>query len=87
MIDDRIVYSAHGTWWDSIDKIALTKSGLPCCPHCGSVLFEMTEWNWWAGVKKYDQEHPGYWDMLTWARGRCFANLPAMQKAYEESKA
>lgn len=31
--DTRIVYSISGTWWDSIDKIAKTPSGLPYGNH------------------------------------------------------
>ena len=41
MKDQRVVYGANCTWWDTIDKISKTASGLPCCPRCGSVLFEI----------------------------------------------
>jgi hypothetical protein len=82
--DTRIVYSVSGTWWDSIAKVAKDSSGLPRCPHCGSVLFEMdSEEPWWAGARRYEADgHPGYVDMITWGRGKCFPNLPALEAAY-----
>jgi len=81
--DTRIVYSAHGTWWDSIDKVS-TNRGIPCCPHCGSPLFEMeSEEPWWEGARRYEANgHPGYVDMMKWARGRCFPTMAALEAAY-----
>jgi len=85
--DTRIVYSVHGTWWDSIDKVS-TKNGLPVCPHCGSPLFEMeSEDVWWAGVDRYEANgHPGYRAMMEWARGKCFSTMSALVFAYAASK-
>lgn len=85
-IDTRIVYSVHGTWWDSIGKVGKNASGLPCCPHCGSVLFEMeSEEPWWRGAQKYEDDgHPGYVDMMKWARSQCFPNMAALEAAYAE---
>jgi hypothetical protein len=84
MADTRIVYSAHGTWWDSISKAATKPSGLPCCPVCGSVLFEMdSEEPWWDGACRYEADgHPGYVGMMEWGRGKCFPSLPALKSAY-----
>lgn len=90
----KIVYGARCTWWDSIDKIGIMPGtdrgngmgGLPCCPHCRGVLYEMDSiepWN--AGMARYEAAgHPGYTAMMTWARGRCFPNLAALEKAYAE---
>lgn len=71
--DPRIVYGARCTWWDSIDKVGRTGSGLPGCPHCGSPLFETPdEATWWAGVGAYERDgHPGYRELVEWGRGRC----------------
>jgi hypothetical protein len=87
-----IVYGARCTWLDSIDKTGRTPPGpsghrLPCCPHCGSVLFQLpTEADWWTGVDRYEADgHPGYRAMITWARGKCFANMAAMQRAYGQT--
>lgn len=85
--DTRFVYSARGTWFGSIHEVGKTASGLPCCPHCGSPLFEYdSEAIWWDQVDKYDATHPGYRLMWEWARGKCFPNMAALEKAYAESR-
>jgi hypothetical protein len=82
MPDTRIVYSVSGTWWDSIDKIA-TRDGLPCCPQCGSLLFETGNMeDWQRGVDRFDITHPGYAAMVKWGRGKCFPDMAALATAY-----
>jgi hypothetical protein len=88
--DPRIVYGAQCTWWDSVANVGLTpplgENGgrLPCCPHCGSILFEIpNEEAWWKNAHLYEDDgHPGYCDMLTWSRGKCFMTLGALRMAY-----
>lgn len=74
MADQRIVYGAFCSWWDSISAASRTPSGIPCCPHCGGVLFEVpTEESWWADVDRYEAAgHSGYRAFIEWERGRCF---------------
>ena len=75
--DARLCYGATCTWFGSIHETG--KNGpLPCCPHCGGVLFEMAdEGEWWAGVDRYEREQPwpGYRAMWEWQRAqkRCFS--------------
>lgn len=91
MSDQRIVYGARCSWWDSIDKIGKTAPGpsghaLPCCPHCSGVLFEVqSEAEWWAGVDKYEREkpEPGYRQFVEWMRGKCFPGYVAARAAYD----
>lgn len=80
----RVVYGVRCTWWDSIDKVATTDSGLPVCPHCGSPLFESPDLaTWWQAVDRYEaEEQPGYRAMMEWARGRCFPSLTALATMY-----
>lgn len=80
----RIVYGAGCTWWDSIDKVKTTPSGLPCCPKCGGVLLEVeNEEVWWSGAEDYERESvPGYKTFLVWSRGRCFRTFPESWAAY-----
>lgn len=82
---------ARCTWWDSIGKVGLTSPGpsghrLPCCPHCGGMLFEMeNEGQWFAGVDRHEVNgHPGYRAMIEWSRGKCFRNFAALEAAYAE---
>jgi hypothetical protein len=80
----RIVYGARCQWWDSIDKVATKPSGLPCCPRCGGVLFEVgSEERWWADVEAHEAKgSPGYRGFIEWLRGRCFPSYQAALDAY-----
>lgn len=87
MADPRIVYGVRCAWWDSIDKAGTNSSGLPCCPHCSRVLFEMpTEADWWAGVDRYTAANePDYRRFIEWLRGKCFPNHTAARAAFGEA--
>lgn len=87
--DKRLVYGMRCTWWENISAVAHTAPGpsghrIPCCPHCGSVLFEMdSEDRFIEQARSYESNgHPGYVQMLQWARGKCFPNMQALEKAY-----
>lgn len=72
--DTRVVCGARCSWWGPIADVGKTPSGLPCCPHCGSVLFEYpTEAEWWAAVERHATEtgDPEYRAFAEWCRGRC----------------
>lgn len=81
----RIVYGARCTWWDSITKAGqLPDSGLPCCPHCRGVLFEVpNDVAWWASVAEHDQDNPGYRQLIEWSRGKCFTDWRLCTAAYQ----
>lgn len=85
--DQLAVYGAHCVWWDTIDKTARTPSGLPCCPHCGSVLFQQPLDEWWKGVDKHkDDRVSNYRDFIEWLRGKCFPNIVSAIKEYKLQK-
>lgn len=82
-----VVSGARCTWWDTIDKTANSgpgRSGIPLCPHCRGVLYQFKdEAAFLAGVPAYEaQGHPGYGEMIVWAKGKCFRDLNAMKAAY-----
>ena len=88
-----IVYGANCCWWDSIDKSGMMpgslqdparpRSGLPCCPHCKSVLFQQDEAQWFDGMKRHEDDgNPGYLAMMNWSRGKCFKKMSEMKAAY-----
>lgn len=83
MADTRIVYGARCGWWDSIDKVGVD-GGLPCCPHCKGLLFEMdSPKTWWAGVDRYEAAgHQGYHAFVEWIRGKCM-DWSEAQEIYE----
>lgn len=56
--NQRIVYGASCAWWGSITEISSIR-GLPACPHCNGVLFQMddlAEWN--ASIDRYIANNP-----------------------------
>ena len=78
----RIVHGAMCVWWDSIDKVATLEDGLPCCPNCHGVLFEVaSEEEWMEGVNMHDMINPGYRDFILWLRGKCFPTIQDAQRA------
>lgn len=84
--DTRVVYGARCQWWDTIDKVSTTGTGLPICPNCGSPLFEVESLaEWWAGVDNYEGNgHPGYRALIEFGRGRCFPNIEALEAAHAQ---
>ena len=81
--DTRFVYGANCTWAGPIQNVGRRESGLPCCPHCGSSLFELPSRSRWdEGVAAFDKEHPGYADLMKWGEGRCFPNREILLAAY-----
>jgi hypothetical protein len=86
--DARLCYGACCTWFGSIHETGgIGKGALPCCPHCGGVLFEMQhEGEWWKGVDEYQaQGHPHYRAMWEWQRGqkKCFKDVHALTAAFD----
>lgn len=82
--DGRLCYGARCTWFGSIHEAASIAGGLPCCPRCRGVLFEMPdEGEWWRGIDEFERgahpsdprPHPGYRAMWEWqrAQSRCFS--------------
>jgi len=86
--DPRIVCGARCVWWDGIGKTVLRgPHHVPCCPHCGGVLFEYAdEATWWAGIMAYELDgHSGYAKFIEWLRGQCFATHASAVAAYRAS--
>ena len=65
--------------------VEVSDAQLPCCPHCGSMLFEVeNEQVWFEGVDRYEQDgHPGYRKQMEWMRGKCFKDMAAAKAAYD----
>lgn len=82
--DTRVVYGANCMWWDSISKVATTRNGLPCCPFCGGVLFEVdNEGTFLIGAAQHEAAgNPGYVQFVKWLRGKCYPSMDTAQEAY-----
>lgn len=73
--DTRYVYSAKCSWNGPIQNIGI-KNGLPCCPHCGSMLFELPDRTTWdLSVAAYNARYPGYTEYIEWlaSNGNCWS--------------
>lgn len=87
-LDTRYVHGASCCWHGNIREVGSTtgEHPLPCCPHCGGVLFETpTSLEWWLRAQRYqDNGHPGYMDLLLWVNNqdRCWPLLTDSNKAY-----
>ena len=83
-----IVCGVRCTWWDTIDKVAKTPDRgdgirIPCCPHCGSVLYQFEPDRWWKNVDGHEARHePGYRKLIEWMQGKCFPSMTAAKAAY-----
>jgi hypothetical protein len=69
--DPRVVYGAHCTYWGPISSVGMLPGGLPCCPYCHGVLFEMeTEEEFMRQARRFDDQTPGYSQFIVWLKGR-----------------
>lgn len=85
-----ITYGVKCQWADKIENTGRTKLRepggvtIPCCPRCSSVLFQIEEETWWAGVDRYEREgHPGYRKFIEWKMGKCFATMREAEIVFE----
>ena len=82
---DFIVYGANCVWWDSINKASRKSTGLPACPHCDGVLFEVSSEEWFKKTNEYEKAHSGYKKFIEWLRGKCFPTTAAAYQQYERN--
>lgn len=94
MTDTRYVYGANCTWHGSIADIGHKKTNsafdgseitLPCCPHCGGMLFEFPSKEVWGeAVAKQEAVNPGYAAFIEWAGsiGACWGGQYDALKRY-----
>lgn len=90
--DTRLAYGARCTWFGPIQEVgSVGPSRLPCCPLCGSMLFELpTEAAWWEGVDRFEAEgHPGYRALWEWQREqkKCFSNTRGLTELIDAYRA
>ncbi len=101
--DPRIVSGATCVWWGPISEAgvrtssggwmrppfsrAMARAGLPCCPHCGGVLFEVQSIEeWWEGVDAFEPTQPGYRKLIEFIRGKHFRNMTDANFALDSAR-
>ena len=82
-----IVYSVGCSWWSEIENVGISQNGVtPCCPYCGSVLYEVEKKTWWKWIEEYDAKHHGYFGFMKWSKDRCFMCLYFAELEYKKRK-
>jgi hypothetical protein len=84
-----IAYGAQCVWWDDKGQVSTLESGLPCCPFCRRVLFEIEEDKWWSQADEYAKTTLGredYLEFLIWLQGKDCRELGNWQQAYNKWK-
>lgn len=82
MTSNLHVYGARCAWHGTIADTARNGS-IPVCPHCGSVLYQADEDEWWEGVRRFAEQNPGYEDFVRWSQHpRHFAKFQDAITAY-----
>ena len=73
------VYSAACSWSGPISKVGKTPPNngisIPCCPHCGAVLFQTDENEWAQGIVAHVAKgHANYDKYIAWSesQSRCW---------------
>lgn len=59
--------------------------GLPCCPHCKSVLMQYDEAEWWQGAERHEKAGAtNYVEFLKWkeAQNKCFQTVELAADAF-----
>lgn len=82
--DTRVVYGVTCTYWGDITTVAV-RNGLPVCPSCRRPLYEMeNEAVMLLGAAEFDKTHPGYLDMVKWAKNRkpCWKSMEQLEAEY-----
>ena len=67
----------------------IADASLPCCPHCGGMLFELpSRDDYMRGVPDFDKQHPGYAKFVAWweekCKTTCARNLPEAIALYNK---
>ena len=86
--ESLIVYGATCVWWDDIENAVTLPSGLPCCPHCNGVLFQVSREKWEDGVERFTKEKndPQYPFLTAFMKGKCFKSMTLARKAFEDER-
>jgi len=87
-IPEQIWYGLCTYWTDDWDALTPTpeNKGIPSCPECGSVGFQMTVQEWNEGIKTYEaDDNPGYGAFINELKGKCHGKTTLLQ-LWEQKK-
>ena len=85
------VYSVRCAWTGPIEKAGRQyDTGIPCCPHCRSAVYEGDKETFWRSAHHYERHgYPGYVALLKWIeqQPRCWQTLAKANSAFEQAHA
>lgn len=82
------VYGVNCAWSGPIGATGRLKGlGIPCCPFCGSVLFQIEEKLWQDGIAPHEASHANYSEFLKWKEDqpRCWPTVKEAALAFEKA--
>ena len=82
--DTRIAYGVLCPWWDAVGKAK--NAGIPVCPYCEKPLYEMSESLWKDRMTAFNRARPGYTELMTWMRGKCFRSFMIAEEKYHRHR-
>ncbi len=96
MNDEQELWYGFCTYWTDdwealkhtpVPEGAAISSGIPCCPECGSVGYQMTLQAWNEGIEKYEADgNPGYGDFINEMKGKCHGPKTTLAELWELKK-
>jgi hypothetical protein len=66
--------------------VGVLDSGIPCCPDCGSVGYQMDKTDWEEGVERLEASEPGYAKFLAGVKELCHGKGISLGSLWEEHK-
>jgi hypothetical protein len=76
--------SACGYWTDDWSRLARSRHGIPCCPHCGCVGMQITAVEWLAVPQEFLLKYPDYDKWLLEIKETCLRGTDkTFMAAYE----
>ncbi len=90
MADEQIWYGFCTFWTSDWGKLSKTGEpmgfGIPCCPDCGSVGFQIDADEWWEGVQRVEEATPGYFKFIKELKDTCHGKGVGIGDLWEERK-
>lgn len=91
---EQVWYGFCTFWTDDWGQLSATpspegaaiKSGLPCCPDCGSVGYQVDKGDWEEGVGKLEAAEPGYAKFIAGVKELCHGKGISLGSLWEEHK-
>lgn len=82
-----VFYGLCTFWTDDWASLGRTREGIPCCPYCGAVGFEMDRKEWLRQIAAHEAKgNPDYLAMMRWAKDRCFSDFATLTRTYRANR-